>query len=193
VQAATRQSARAPWARAVTVSRRAARHPRLALDERGTAVVVWSGASPPYAIEATFRPSGSPRWSPPVEVGAGALPEVALGGGTGVVAWVEGVVKAASLDVRAAEAPAAYARPAVAGRARVGAVVVVSPGTWDGARPLHHAYRWLRSGRAIPGATARTYRIGTRDARALLAVRVTASNTAGTAASTSRPVRVVPR
>jgi hypothetical protein len=195
VQAATRPSAAARWLRAVVLSRRAANltEPRLALDERGTAVVVWSSETLPARIEATFRPVGSPRWLPPVDVGTGRFPEVALGGGTGVVAWVDGVVKAASLDVRAAEAPAAFVRPFIVGRARPGAVVAARPGSWDGARPLRYAYRWLRRGKPVPGATAPTYRLRARDAGTTLAVRVTASNAAGTFSSTSRGVRVARR
>jgi serine protease len=82
------------------------------------------------------------------------------------------------------------ARPSVAGRPRVGGVLTCLGGRWSGSPPKRFAYRWLRDGRSIAGATRRRYLVKRRDAGALLACRVQVSNTAGTRLATSRAVRI---
>jgi hypothetical protein len=78
--------------------------------------------------------------------------------------------------------------PAVAGTPRVGAALTCRPGSWTGSQPIRFRYAWLRGGARI-GSTA-LYHVRPRDAGALLACRVTATNGARTVAATSRPVRV---
>jgi hypothetical protein len=81
-------------------------------------------------------------------------------------------------------------RPRVAGQPRVGRILVCRAGRWTGSPPIGLAYRWLRHGRVVPGATQRIYLVRRRDAGASLACRVRATNPAGTSVATSRPVRV---
>lgn len=81
-------------------------------------------------------------------------------------------------------------RPMVAGRARVGKTVTCRRGSWTGTPPLRFAYRWLRASRMIPGAATARRRLTARDAGTLVACRVRATNTAGSAQAASKPVRV---
>ncbi|WP_205474309.1 carboxypeptidase regulatory-like domain-containing protein [Nocardioides sp. SYSU D00038] len=74
------------------------------------------------------------------------------------------------------------APPAITGTARVGQVLTATPGTWDPA-DVTLAYRWLKGGDEIAGATSATYTPGPADVGAQLAVRVTATKTGHTAAT----------
>ncbi|GAA1839827.1 hypothetical protein GCM10009750_27220 [Agromyces salentinus] len=62
--------------------------------------------------------------------------------------------------------------PVITGSARLGARLTVDAGEWapDG---VALSYRWERNGKAIPGATASTYRLGIRDLYSKISVRVT--------------------
>ena len=60
-------------------------------------------------------------------------------------------------------------------------------GTWRG-EPTGYAFRWLRDGSTISGATASTYVVTAGDLGTELACRVTASNALGSAVATSDPV-----
>ncbi|MCT2085554.1 cutinase family protein [Microbacterium enclense] len=64
--------------------------------------------------------------------------------------------------------------PNIVGTGAIGATVTAAPGAWAPV-PALLEYQWNRSGTAIAGATASTYRIGTADAGTLLTVTVTAS------------------
>lgn len=64
--------------------------------------------------------------------------------------------------------------PSVSGVARAGRTLRAAAGTWVG-DPTDLAFRWLRGGRAIAGATRATYRVRPADAGRSLRVRVRAS------------------
>ncbi|WP_160158508.1 excalibur calcium-binding domain-containing protein [Cellulomonas sp. SLBN-39] len=66
--------------------------------------------------------------------------------------------------------------PTVSGTARVGSTLTATAGSWKPA-PVTLAYQWRRDGAAIPGATARTYRLVTADAGAVITVQVRGSRT----------------
>ena len=68
----------------------------------------------------------------------------------------------------------ATSRPTIRGVARVGGVLTAGPGSWDPAA-THYAYRWLRDGAVIAGATARTHRLLAADRGRRLTVEVTAA------------------
>ena len=63
-------------------------------------------------------------------------------------------------------------KPLVKGQAKVGATLSVTPGTWSPSA-VSISYRWLRSGKFIPGATKRTYKVGALDRGKTLTVQVT--------------------
>jgi len=69
-------------------------YPRVAVDDSGAAIVVWTQRDPvdvavTYAY-ASRRPAGSSAWGTPIELGLGSDPVVALSAdGRGVVAWRE--------------------------------------------------------------------------------------------------------
>jgi hypothetical protein len=81
-------------------------------------------------------------------------------------------------------------QPRVVGQARLARTLTCRPGAWSGTPPIAFAYRWLRGGRLIPGAAAAAFRPTRREAGALLACSVRATNPAGSAKATSRAVRV---
>jgi hypothetical protein len=68
--------------------------------------------------------------------------------------------------------------PAVSGTPTPGHTLSCSTGTWTN-RPTGYAYRWGRSGTALPGASTRTYAVQIADEGSPLACTVTASNPAG--------------
>ncbi|QIK82558.1 Ig-like domain-containing protein [Sanguibacter sp. HDW7] len=81
------------------------------------------------------------------------------------------------------------ARPRVSGAAKVGKRLTAVPGTWTSGARL--TYQWFRSGKAITGATARTYVVRPSDAGRPLTVRVAGSRSGYLpASSTSAKVTV---
>ncbi len=86
-------------------------------------------------------------------------------------------------------APRNTAPPAITGTPRVGATLTCEPGTWTGSTGL--AYRWLRSGTEIPGASAPTYVVSAEDLYNSLACEVTATGPGGTATATSAAASVI--
>lgn len=71
--------------------------------------------------------------------------------------------------------------PSISGPATVGGVLTASAGTWD--RGVSIKYQWLRSGKAISGATAATYKVVPADDGATLGVKVTRTKPGYKAAS----------
>jgi hypothetical protein len=79
--------------------------------------------------------------------------------------------------------------PTISGTTAVGSTLTALPGTW-GPAPVTLAYQWYRSGVAIPGATASTYKLTTTDQAKTMTVTVTGSKsgyltTAKTSSATS--------
>ncbi|MCE1180399.1 MAG: carboxypeptidase-like regulatory domain-containing protein [Micrococcales bacterium] len=62
--------------------------------------------------------------------------------------------------------------PTISGTKRVGYTLTANPGTW-GPAPVTLTYQWYRSGVAISGATAKTYRLSSYDRRKTIVVKVT--------------------
>jgi hypothetical protein len=79
--------------------------------------------------------------------------------------------------------------PAVSGTPAVGEILTCSPGTWSGGAPLSYTYQWVRDpGEAeatIASATTNSYRVAGEDAGHVLACRVAATNSAGSAVAWS--------
>lgn len=63
--------------------------------------------------------------------------------------------------------------PLISGSARVGSTLTAKAGTWSGTPTL--TYQWLRSGKAIAGATRASYTVVQADLNATLSVTVTAT------------------
>lgn len=66
------------------------------------------------------------------------------------------------------------ATPIISGTAKVGSTLTANPGTW-GPAPVTLRYQWYRSGVAITGANAVTYKITTTEAAKTLTIKVTGS------------------
>jgi hypothetical protein len=62
--------------------------------------------------------------------------------------------------------------PTLSGTQRVGYTLTANPGTWSPA-PTTMTYQWYRSGAAISGATAKTYKLTSTDRGTYVKVRVT--------------------
>lgn len=82
--------------------------------------------------------------------------------------------------------------PLVGGVARSGRTLRASPGSWAG-EPTAFAFRWLRDGRPIPGATGRTYAVQPADAGRALRVRVSASRAGADPVAALSAARAVAR
>lgn len=81
---------------------------------------------------------------------------------------------------------------------QVGQVLTANVGTWTGTQPITYTYQWLRCNTggqqcaAIAGATGQAYTVQPTDLDATLRVRVTATNSRGTAtAQSAQTSRVV--
>ena len=72
--------------------------------------------------------------------------------------------------------------PAITGTAKVGSTLTADPGVW-GPTPVTLKYQWYRSGVAIIGANAATYKPTATDVKATLTVKVTGSKTGYTTIS----------
>lgn len=80
---------------------------------------------------------------------------------------------AASATVAAAAAPTLTSAPKISGTVASNAKLTASAGTWS-LSGVTASYQWLRNGKAISGATAKTYAVSTVDVGKKLSVRVTA-------------------
>lgn len=84
--------------------------------------------------------------------------------------------------------------PTISGTKAVGSTLTANPGTWSPV-PTTLTYQWYRSGAAISGATAKTYKLTSTDAGKTLTVRVTGTASgyvtkAVTSAATSTVLKV---
>jgi hypothetical protein len=104
--------------------------------------------------------------------------------------------------VSASSAPKATAEPRISGTPQQGKTLVASTGTWTGSTPITFAFQWRRcdtsGGRSdasncpvVPGATKSTYVLTSSDVNRRLRVRVTATNSVGSATSTSNATGTV--
>jgi hypothetical protein len=93
----------------------------------------------------------------------------------------------AALELRA---PFDVTAPTVAGTPAVGQLLTCSTGTWNGEPPLTYAYKWLRDGVAVAGASADTYAVSTADVGESLVCEVTATNKGASASTISGAVSV---
>ena len=107
-----------------------------------------------------------------------------------------GAISYQSEAVGAAGVPASTEGPMIDGTAKVGEQIFAGNGTWSGSRPLSYYYKWERcntageSCTAIEGATKPSYTVVSGDVGSTLRVKVTASNTLGSAGAVSAPAIV---
>jgi Calcineurin-like phosphoesterase len=101
------------------------------------------------------------------------------------------------LVVDSVEPPANTSPPTISGSPVQGQTLTADPGSWSGTAPLAYAYQWRRcdagggSCSDIAGATATSYTLVAADVGSTIRVRVTATNSAGSAAASSEPTAVV--
>lgn len=82
--------------------------------------------------------------------------------------------------------PVMVAQPAITGVAQQGQTVACTTGTWTSS-PSGYAYRWLRAGTPIGGATSSTYTLVALDVGASITCEVTASNAGGAGVAAPSP------
>ena len=113
-------------------------------------------------------------------------------GSTTVASNATLAVKAASTAV----SPSNTAAPAVSGTPTQSTYLHVSAGIWAGTQPIDFDYRWVRCDTAgnnckeIGGASDNDYYVRDTDVGSTLRARVTASNEAGSAATSTTPTAV---
>jgi hypothetical protein len=112
--------------------------------------------------------------------------------GAAVLALVA-VGAAAAITSRATVAPTNSSLPTTGGVNTVGSTLTANPGTWNGTAPITFAYVWeICDGNGagchdITGANSQTYTLKADDAGNTVRVRVTATNTDGSASARSAP------
>lgn len=82
-------------------------------------------------------------------------------------------------------APKNMALPTLSGDPSVGSTLTCNIGTWIGEPTPSFSRQWLRNGTSISGATGATYELVEDDGGKNISVRVTATNSQGTAQATS--------
>lgn len=103
----------------------------------------------------------------------------------------------ATAIVVAATPPVNVAPPTISGITRQDETLTATTGTWSGTSPLAYRYMWRRCAAdgsncvTIAGAAAPSYGLTAADVGSRIRVRVTATNVAGSAGSTSKPSPVV--
>jgi Carboxypeptidase regulatory-like domain len=87
-------------------------------------------------------------------------------------------------------APNNSSSPVASGTPAAEQTLSCSSGSWTGVTPFKYAYRWLRDGSAVTGATGSTYVVQAADQGHGLSCEVTASNSNGHASATSNTLSV---
>ncbi len=94
---------------------------------------------------------------------------------------LSGSITVISPAVRVQARPRNTALPTISGGLRTGDSITCKTGTWVGDEPIEYAYRWLRNGAPIAGATHSSYVLASVDEGEPLECEVTASNDVGVA------------
>ena len=127
---------------------------------------------------------------------AGSPPDFVISGTT--ITWVNPifsvypgsvVIATYTLSGSSAYAPINSVAPSVSGGLIIGSTLICTQGTWSNA-PTLYAYRWLRNGVNIPGATSSTYVTVATDGGHPVSCAVMASNTAGSGLATSNALSI---
>ena len=91
--------------------------------------------------------------------------------------------------------PTIVSPPVISGSTQQGQTLSASTGSWNGTQPLSYSYQWYRcdsgGNNCAPSVTGSTDLLGSADVGSTLRVLVSASNTAGSANSTSAATAVV--
>ncbi len=88
------------------------------------------------------------------------------------------------------EAPNDTSAPSASGTPAVGQTLSCSNGSWSGALPISYAYKWLRDGSTIEGATGSSYTVQSADQGHGVACEVTATNSKGHSSAKSNTLSV---
>lgn len=100
------------------------------------------------------------------------------------------VPEVAVLIAKAVSTPFNTVRPAITGTAQVGQTLTSTTGTWKGTG-ITYGRRWTADNVTIPAATGVTYVPVVGDVGKVIRVVVSATNSSGTADSTSNPTAAV--
>ena len=103
----------------------------------------------------------------------------------------------ATVAAAAVTAPKNTKEPSVSGTAKQGQTLTANVGGWSGSAPIGYAYQWLRcdgNGNGcvtLGGQTKPTFVPGASEVNSRIRVRITATNSRGSAAATSNPTAPV--
>jgi hypothetical protein len=88
------------------------------------------------------------------------------------------------------EAPNNTSAPVASGTPAVGQTLSCSNGSWSGISTINYAYKWLRDGSTIEGATGSSYTVQSADQGHGLSCEVTATNSKGHSSANSNTLSV---
>jgi hypothetical protein len=87
--------------------------------------------------------------------------------------------------------PTVATAPVATGTGALGSTLSCTAGMWNNT-PDTYAYQWLRGGATIAGATVNTHVVAAADISTTVSCQVTATNSAGSANSTSNGIPCTP-
>lgn len=156
-------------------------------------VGVWEGTTPITYTYQWFRYDGATNTDIPGETAATYTTVSAdIAKRLGVRVTATNPIGTTSLDsstvgpiTPAGSLPVNTSAPVISGTVALGRPLTATPGVWTGTPTPTLAYQWYRGSTAISGATGGTYTVQGEDIAHEVTVRVTATNTAGSASATS--------
>jgi PASTA domain len=110
--------------------------------------------------------------------------------------WGSSMAESNWTSVVASRPPSNTSSPIIEGEARLGAVLVATPGVWTGTAPISYSYQWQTCDLTetacvnMEGQTGQVMRVSSLDAE-LIRISVTATNVAGSASATSPSTDVI--
>ena len=132
----------------------------------------WVPADATYSYAWTVGTTVVAETGPTLEILAGYKGKAISVAVTGTKSGYEPATSVASAKTAAVvTGTLTYGTPKLGGSAKVGGVITVNKGTW-GPGEVTFAYKWLRNGKAISGATNASYTVGAADLGAKISVQV---------------------
>lgn len=109
---------------------------------------------------------------------------------TGSATGYTSTSKTSAATAKVAQGTLATVTPNITGTPKVGSALTAAPGTWKPSG-VTYRYQWLRDGKSIGGATAKTYKLTKADGGRKITVKVTGSKGGYTTASKTSAAKTI--